>query len=45
MVVQQICNLPMAVQVRLRAYQEKYNIKEIEIDEIFRNKDKSKWKN
>ena len=27
------------------AFQEKYNIKEIEIDEIFRNKDKSKWKN
>lgn len=27
------------------AFQEKYNIKEVEIDEIFRNKDKSKWKN
>lgn len=27
------------------AFQEKYNIKEVEIDEVFRNKDKSKWKN
>ena len=27
------------------AFQEKYNIKEVEIEEVFRNKDKSKWKN